>query len=181
MCIVQNLRFSGFSLYPLSFFLYSPFKTFSNWISILHQRWTPCNFYAELYVIFLTFLFLNFNFFLQYSLNSYMISDVIFWLFSISCSPFISCSYIFQSYFGIVRHIRIEDGAIDQPTQLLYWRMSNVLNLNHLLKSSKIFKFAINVFKHNLFHDDDLMIFRFHDAHIIGDDGRYKKTIAGTR
>ena len=59
--------------------------------------------------------------------------------------------------------------------------MSNVLNLNHLLKSSKIFKFAINVFKHNLFHDDDLMIFRFHDAHIIGDDGRYKKTIAGTR
>jgi len=24
--IVQNLRFSGFSLYPLSFFLYSPFK-----------------------------------------------------------------------------------------------------------------------------------------------------------
>ena len=26
ICIVQNLRFSGFSLYPLSFFLYSPFK-----------------------------------------------------------------------------------------------------------------------------------------------------------
>ena len=26
MCIVQNLRFSGFILYPLSFFLYSPFN-----------------------------------------------------------------------------------------------------------------------------------------------------------
>ena len=26
ICIVQNLRFSGFILYPLSFFLYSPFK-----------------------------------------------------------------------------------------------------------------------------------------------------------
>ena len=26
MCIVQRLRFSGFILYPLSFFLYSPFK-----------------------------------------------------------------------------------------------------------------------------------------------------------
>ena len=26
ICIVQNLRFSGFSLYLLSFFLYSPFK-----------------------------------------------------------------------------------------------------------------------------------------------------------
>ena len=26
ICIVQNLRFSGFSLYPLSFFLYSPFN-----------------------------------------------------------------------------------------------------------------------------------------------------------
>ena len=29
ICIVQNLRFSGFSLYPLSFFLYSPFKYIS--------------------------------------------------------------------------------------------------------------------------------------------------------
>ena len=27
ICIVQNLRFSGFSLYPLSLFLYSPFKS----------------------------------------------------------------------------------------------------------------------------------------------------------
>ena len=26
ICIVQNLRLAGFSLYPLSFFLYSPFK-----------------------------------------------------------------------------------------------------------------------------------------------------------
>ena len=26
-CIVQNLRFSSFILYPLSFFLYSPFNT----------------------------------------------------------------------------------------------------------------------------------------------------------
>ena len=28
ICIVQNLRFSGFILYPLSFFLYSPFNRF---------------------------------------------------------------------------------------------------------------------------------------------------------
>ena len=28
ICIVQNLRFSGFSLYPLAFFLYSPFKRY---------------------------------------------------------------------------------------------------------------------------------------------------------
>ena len=26
LCIVQNLRFSGFSLHPLAFFLYSPFN-----------------------------------------------------------------------------------------------------------------------------------------------------------
>ena len=25
-CSIQNLRFSGFILYPLTFFLYSPFK-----------------------------------------------------------------------------------------------------------------------------------------------------------
>ena len=30
ICIVQNLRFSGFSLYPLLFFLYSPFKSVSS-------------------------------------------------------------------------------------------------------------------------------------------------------
>ena len=30
ICIVQNLRFSGFSLYSLSFFLYSPFKFIRN-------------------------------------------------------------------------------------------------------------------------------------------------------
>ena len=30
LCIVQNLRFSGFILYPLSFFLYSPFNVLFN-------------------------------------------------------------------------------------------------------------------------------------------------------
>ena len=30
ICIVQNLKFSGFNLYPLSFFLYSPFNKFKN-------------------------------------------------------------------------------------------------------------------------------------------------------
>ena len=31
-CFIQNLRFLGFSLYPLSFFLYSPFKEYTIYI-----------------------------------------------------------------------------------------------------------------------------------------------------
>ena len=31
-CSIQNLRFSGFILYPLSFFLYSPFNQAIFWV-----------------------------------------------------------------------------------------------------------------------------------------------------
>ena len=41
ICIVQRLRFSGFSLYPLSFFLYSPFKvTFTVPLIFTWAGWT---------------------------------------------------------------------------------------------------------------------------------------------
>ena len=34
VCIVQNLRISGFILYPLLFFLYSPFNTHGYWVTL---------------------------------------------------------------------------------------------------------------------------------------------------
>ena len=49
--IVQLLRFSGFSLYPLSFFLYSPVKHFKN----------PFNFFNKNLKIKLTFYRLFFT------------------------------------------------------------------------------------------------------------------------
>ena len=41
-CILQLLRFSGFSLYPLSFFLYSPFKYNQKSMSIANHNLTNC-------------------------------------------------------------------------------------------------------------------------------------------
>ena len=50
ICIVQCLRFSGFIIYPLSFFLYSPFKIFdicpmcTQWHnSVVYFDTSPCN------------------------------------------------------------------------------------------------------------------------------------------
>ena len=44
----------------------------------------------------------------------------------------------------------------------------------NLKSSQKKFKFAINVFKHNVNHDH---CSQGPNAHTIGDDGRYKKPI----
>ena len=74
ICIVQCLRFSGFILYPLSYFLYSPFnalkKSYDTLCITVSKYMVALNnvhhHFKLLYFVFLTFMVKRFKFRLQF-------------------------------------------------------------------------------------------------------------------